>query len=539
MIFAQNLSISFNDNLDKKTNSKILKFEGSFSNEIELFQKTNSIKKILFSDGYLLSEAILKKDGQNAQIQITAGQRILEAQIDIDFPDDFAIPQRKPDFNFKQLSKENLEAAIQNQLSFLENNGYPFSSIFLEDYFFKKDTLFGNLKIETGPFITLDSISIKGFDRFSRNVLKYDLGFREGMAYNEKWLQELPSKMSQVEYLKMTRSPAVAFSKEKNVLFLYLEEQKSNQIDGVIGLNTEPEGKTTVNGEFRLRLLHVFHRGEEIRLQWRHPDESVQSLDFGLQLPYLFKTPFWTQGSLKIFRQDSTFVNTNVSGLLKYKLESGSFLSGGVDYRSSNSLLENESQNALFQSFNSTFFKLGFELLKTNRALVPTRGFQLTAYGLTGERRTSQNSQRQLGWQIDGAQYFPFLKRNVLKIGLQSEAVFGENLFQNELYRIGGLRTLRGFNEQSLFSSAYGIGTLEYRFMIGELDFLAAFADVAYSENKAGENATFNLLTGLGAGLNFQTGGGIFSLFFAVGKDDQNPFDLRATKVHFEYVNRF
>ena len=40
-----------------------------------------------------------------------------------------------------------------------------------------------------------------------------------------------------------------------------------------------------------------------------------------------------------------------------------------------------------------------------------------------------------------------------------------ENMFKNELFRIGGLKTLRGFDEESITASFYNIATLEWRFL--------------------------------------------------------------------------
>ena len=125
------------------------------------------------------------------------------------------------------------------------------------------------------------------------------------------------------------------------------------------------------------------------------------------------------------------------------------------------------------------------------------------------------------------------------KFGLNSEALIGKNLFDNELYRIGGLKTLRGFNEQSIFASTYGVATAEYRYMIGQYDYLTVFSDVAYVEKKTESEFNSQWLTGLGAGINFRTNGGVFSLFLAVGKNQDTSFDFRATKVHFGYLNQF
>ena len=476
-------------------------------------------------------------------MKIQPGAKIIQAQPELKLPEGFAIPEiTQSSVNSYEASPENLDALIEYYLKYFENNGYPFSSLNFEDYYIKNDTLHGNIVLNPGPQIVLDSLVIKGFDRFSKNVIRYDLGFKKGMLYDESFLSNLPQKTQQVEYLNMVNKPAVAFTRRENILFLYFDEIKSNQIDGVVGLNTDENGEVSLNGELQLRLLHVFKKGEEFNLRWRRPDESIQTLDFNVQVPYLFSTPFWLEADLGIFRQDSSFVNTEVEGLLKFLLESRSFVSGGIDYRSSNVLqaLTSGQSNGDFGSFNTLFTKLGLEFTRTNRAFVPTRGFTLKAYALRGNRETSESRQTQYAWQFDGQYLLPlFNSRHILKSRLNSQALFGTDLFENEMYRIGGLKTLRGFNEQSIYASSYGIGTLEYRYMIGEYDYLTLFSDIGYAENRIQNSFSSNWFTGIGAGISFRTGGGIFSLFYAVGRDDQNPFDVRTSKIHFGYVNRF
>ena len=540
---AQILQIEFNQEVDKELTEKVSAYSGQYADTTDLVYRINNIKGVLFSEGYLFSESKIYSQDSIAVLKIDLGNKITQAQPSLKLPEGYSIPElHGSGKNSFTANSENLQSLIEYYLKFYENNGHPFASINFEDYFLEKDTLKGAIAINPGPQITLDSLVIKGFDRFSKNVLRYDLGYKKGMLYDEEFIRSLPQKTQRIEYLKMINPPAVAFTEKQSVLFLYFDEVKSNQIDGVVGLNTNKNGEVSLNGELQLRLLHVFKKGEEINLRWRRPDESVQTLNFDLQIPYLFNTPFWLETNLGIFRQDSSFINTNVQGLLKYLIESGSFVSGGVNYRSSNVLqaISSSQSSGEFGSFNTLFYKLGVEFNKTNRALIPTKGYKLKAYALRGNRRTTESNQTQYGWEIDYQLWTPlFSNRHILRTRLNSEALFGENLFTNELYRIGGLKTLRGFNEQSIYASSYGIGTLEYRYMIGEYDYLTVFSDMAYVENKSQNNFNSTFFTGLGAGISFQTGGGIFSLFYALGRDSDNPFDFRTSKIHFGYVNRF
>jgi hypothetical protein len=499
------------------------------------------IRNKLNSLGYWQAQVgFLEKD--SSKLKITSGNFWQLAKLSIFVDDSVTVPQPLVATNPSALSQNNFENQLNTYLNFYQENGYPFVSAQLQSYAWHGKVLSGKVLIKPGPLVTWDSLSLKGFNTISPATLRYDLDFYTGKPYQESYLKKIETYARQVEFLSFTRAPAVGFFKNKTTLFLYTQEQKGNQIDGVIGLNTDQNGQTTLNGDFQLRLLNIFKKGEDFALRWQRPDASVQELQLAVNWPYLFKTPVWLSTGFELFRQDSSFVNTRFNALLKYRIARQSFVNGGIEYISSNALASTTDAESVFTSLNSfstTTYLIGTEIVRLNRALVPTEGFQLEVYGKTGRRNTAQDNQNQLGWQAQGQWLWPFYSKMVLKIGLQSQAILGSNLFENELYRLGGLKTLRGFNEQSLFSSAYAIGTFEYRYHLGDFDYLTLFTDLAYSNRKIGNTNNFSWLNGLGTGINFRTNGGIFSLFLAVGQSSNSSLDFRATKVHFGYVNQF
>lgn len=499
------------------------------------------LKSFFQKKGYWLAQVSYVQEDSSA-LSLKPGEVLKLGVLKPTFEDSLVAPQPAAWLNTAVLGKNSVQSQLHYYLNFYEENGYPFAQARFQSYNFKGDTLIGQIALKPGPYIDFDSVVLKGYTKFSNNLLRYDLEFYKGRPYAESYLSELEELVSQVEYLSFQRPPAVAFFKDKTTLFLYPKAIKGNQIEGVVGLNTTPEGETSINGDFKLRLLNILHKGEDIELRWRRPDESVQELEIKLQWPYLFKTPVWADVGFSIFRQDSSFVNTNFDGLLKYCLAQRSFLTGGINYRASNALLSSpidETPLLNLTTFSAFKYVLGAEVYRLNRVLVPTKGYSFLVYGKTGQRTSQNVSTNQIGWQIETEWLYNFYKKMVLKTALNSQALIGENLFENELYRLGGLRTLRGFNEQSIFSSGYGIATFEYRYMIGEYDYLTLFSDIAYTEKRVQNELQSNWLTGLGTGINFRTNGGIFSLFIAVGRSQEVNFDFRTTKVHFGYVNQF
>ena len=143
---------------------------------------------------------------------------------------------------------------------------------------------------------------------------------------------------------------------------------------------------------------------------------------------------------------------------------------------------------------------------------------------------------RSTQYQFDGnvALYIHLLGNSVLKFGVQGASVFGNSsLFKNELFRIGGLKTLRGFDEESIYASTYVIPTFEYRFLFSKNSNLLLFAEGAWYDNNSNGRYIKDTPVSVGAGVNFETKAGILSLNYGLGNQFGNGFDLRNGKIHF------
>ncbi len=112
-----------------------------------------------------------------------------------------------------------------------------------------------------------------------------------------------------------------------------------------------------------------------------------------------------------------------------------------------------------------------------------------------------------------------------------------EVLSINELYRIGGWNSLRGFNEESLLTSAYLYGGAEYRYLVGQQAFFDVFGQLA--QVRASGSSIHNYFYSVGAGFNFRLPLGIMSFQISNGTAFGNPFKFKDTKIHWGLVTRF
>src|SRR6185369_10781774 len=135
--------------------------------------------------------------------------------------------------------------------------------------------------------------------------------------------------------------------------------------------------------------------------------------------------------------------------------------------------------------------------------------------------------------------YIPLTSRHVIDLGVKGAYQFSPDIFTNELYRFGGLKTLRGFDEESILASSYGIGKIEYRYVLEQNSYLFAFFNEAYYQNKSRHKNIHDTPYGFGTGITFETKIGIMSVSYALGKEFNNPIYFRDGKIHFGILNYF
>ncbi|HKC69557.1 MAG TPA: BamA/TamA family outer membrane protein, partial [Bacteroidia bacterium] len=199
-------------------------------------------------------------------------------------------------------------------------------------------------------------------------------------------------------------------------------------------------------------------------------------------------------------------------------------------------------------------YGISFFYEKLNYKFNPRSGVSINISASAGSRTIHKNSKldadlydnvqlNSTQYQLDGSMacYIPLFKYSTIKLNFQGGSLNSPQLFTNELYRIGGFKSIRGIDEQSIYASSYGIGSIEYRFLFEQNSAFLLFADGAWYENKSYNN-TFpsgDMPYSVGAGVLFQTKAGVFQLNYAIGHQFNNPFSLRTGKINFGIVNTF
>ena len=462
----------------------------------------------------------------------------------------------------KKFSLTQLNKFFEKTILFYENRGYPFVTIQLNDVeFLSENEISAELYLEKNTLYTIDSIKVIGNSQISKSYLFKYIGLYEGDLYQENKIKAIEDRMREIPFVTMAAKPEIQFFEQGVKVILRLDRKKASRFDGVIGLLTnENSGKIELTGDVDLNLTNGIKRGETFGLNWRKLKGNSQDLKVDVIYPYLFKTPFGIDLDFKLFKRDTTFLDLETKVGINYLLERGDYVSLFIENKTSTLLSRDNFADALqvpeLGDVRINSFGVAYLGNKTNYKYNPTKGLLVNLNFSAGRKelkkiRVLEQNKPELydSIQIKTNQfkggilleyYIPIAQRSTVKLANRSASIYSERLYSNELMRIGGLRTLRGFDEESIIASTYSIFSLEYRFLLDQNSFFSLFSDYGlYENNTTGKNYISDTPLGIGAGVSFETKAGIFTFNYAVGSQFGNAVDLRAAKIHFGFINFF
>jgi len=456
-------------------------------------------------------------------------------------------PHRKITFSYANLIKQQ-EQVIQ----WYENRGYPFVKVRFDSIQLTDRNISLQWKVTPERLFRIDTILIEGDLKLRKTFLMKYLGLKQGMPYNEALLASISGKLRQLPFLKEKEGMVVRLTPRTNKLILSLDRKNASQFDGIVGILPNPvTNKAIITGDLKLKLVNgVLRSGETIDVEWRRLQSQTQDVQAKLIYPYLAGTPIGTDASLKIYRKDTSFIDVNWSGGIQYYLKGLNHLKIFYKQRDSRLLgtasLRNISGLPDYADIITRAYGIGSVIENLDYRFNPGKGLSFAVNIQTGNKIIQKNDRlpesvyeglllRSLQFQGEFHlnAYIPLGGLHVLKLGLQGASIFGNGvIFKNELFRFGGLKTLRGFDEESLFASTYIIPTLEYRYRFSENSAILVFGEGAWYENNSNRSYIQDLPISVGAGINLDTKAGILTMHYAIGNQFNNGFDLRSGKIH-------
>jgi outer membrane protein assembly factor BamA len=326
--------------------------------------------------------------------------------------------------------------------------------------------------------------------------------------------------------------------------------------------NQQIGGKSLLTGEAELDLKNGFGSGEELSVLWQQIQVKSPRLKLAFNKPYLFNSQAGFDFKFDLLRKDSSFLNLQGRLGLQYVKDPANVLK--IFFQQNNSNLINLDTNLIKRiqrlpemlDLRSSNIGLEWLLNRTDNVLNPRKGAEL-GLSFSGGVRTIlrnnnlvQSSLTKLYDSIDLRttqfrfssrfnKYIRIGRQATLKTGLQTGWLEGSRLLLNELFQLGGIKTLRGFDEEFLYASRYWIGTVEYRYLLNSTSYLYTFADMGRISRPLASGRFTGTYAGLGFGISLSTGAGQLNLAYAAGKNNDMPINFRESKLHFGFISLF
>jgi len=541
---SQKLSLELFSNVVEENKLLLsMNYKKNFTSNEELIKEVEKINENLQKNGFIqASIKSIKEVKKNEYLaELLIGKKY--SNIYVLGLDSMSLKGYK---NYVKIDKKNyLKIPIKKVQDFFEHlnqfisvEGHPFNSAkFINIEPFYKDNLKAIIEINYEKERKIDKVIIKGYEKFPKSYIKYLTKYKIGNTINVDEIQVKSELLNQLRFIKQTKKPEILFTKDSTIIYLYIEKEKKNSFDGFIGFsNDESDNNIQLQGYLDFELINNFNFGEEIKFLYKSEKNADRILKTNLNLPYIFSSPIGVNVGLILTKKDSTFVSNEQFINLFYKTPKNHKFSVGI--RSINSDEQLEIENTEFEDFETIYKDFQYEHVKINQnnLLFPINSQALLKLS-HGKRVSEEQENQQLYLNIDFAKIFDFGSKNSIYLNIKSEILESDAYFTNELSRFGGAKSIRGFDENSIFSNKYFLLISEYRYKLNNTIYINSIFDIGNFENKI-LNSNTNIY-GVGIGVGLATKSGIFTLNYANGSEWKDKIDPKNSKIHITFRSFF
>ncbi len=518
-----------------KTKLTTIQYQKKHVDITSLYKETSRIEKQLKSAGYFsvqIQKFLTVKD--TTKVTYSLGEKIETALLSVDS----LHYQLLKKFNIKngvlKVVASNLEITLEEITQQLDAEGFSFAETSLKNTFVKDRILFADLQIISSKKRTINSVIVKGYEKFPKSFVTHFLKIDAQTVFTKSTLKEITKRLEAVSFVRQTKPIETLFKKDSTLLYLYLKKKQNSSFDGLVNFNSDASGALQLNGHLDIKLQNVFNRGEELTLLWNRFDEERQELNLKTHIPFLYNSPLSSRFEFSLYKQDSTFLNTELKTDFSLFLNKSTQLAIHYDYIASKIItaaLNTETTTA----FNSQFIGVSFQYKVPMNDVFSSQKAQLLFTPKVGQRIANSQTENQLKIKLLASYIFEFNDRNSLYLANNSGYLNSASFLQNEMYRIGGEKSIRGFNAQSLFATKYAFFNVAYRFLVSKKSFIYTITDFGQFRDL---NTSKKALS-IGAGYQFLTNNSQVNLHYALGKINNQPFDYKNSTLNINFVTYF
>jgi outer membrane protein assembly factor BamA len=376
---------------------------------------------------------------------------------------------------------------IQRMLLLYSDRGYAFTQIRptgLGDVDSSRASLV--LRITEGPRARLVACTVVGIGETDTDVVRREFLINTRPLLEESILTNGSQRLRQSGLFTSVSSLALYRVSDSTVgIKLQVQEARSTSIDGVLGYApaTGVGRRGYMNGFLDLGFQNIGGSGRKASLRYQRLTPSTSDLEAYYLEPWLAGWPVDLSIGVLRHDEDSLYVSTHLQVAAALHSIASVVISASGSY-------DGVTPGSAQVVDASHILSGGLELSLDSRDdhIAPKHGYALSLSGSLGSKTSTDT----LGYSSVAAVsslaatlevVVPLVgDRLVGFAGVRAREVTSQALEVSDLYRVGGLTTLRGYREAAFFASRFVVARIEPRLFVSSRTYLGAFLDMGALE---------------------------------------------------------
>jgi len=534
-LYSQEFNLEINSK--KKTENIFLSkinYNKKHKDSAALFNEIYKVQKKLKKNGYFLItiDSVLHEDKKYIAY-LHLNQKI--DSVNLKYKNAPALIIQKYNFknNILQIPINLLEKILNEISSSQELKGNAFSKINLYNFEIKNKTLFADINFTPSKKRKIDKVIFKGYENFPQSFIKNHLNINTNSVFNKKKLQEISQLSQALDFASEIKPPETLFTQDSTFVYIYLKKIKGNSFNGLINFTSQENGKLKFNGHLDLKFKNILNKGENLNLLWNSFGDERQEFSIAAKTPYVFNSKITTEVAFSIYKQDSTFLNTTLNANLNYKIKNNANLYASFSSENSKNTLNDLTNN--ISTYKNYFLGFGYEYKVAKNDVFKNNLYYLNINPSFGKRKTTNGAFQQIKITTTVSYLLDLNRKNSIYFSNKTGVLNSENHLDNELFRIGGNNSIRGFKEQSIFVKNYLLQNIEYRYLTSKNSYLYTITDLALISTPSSKERLY----GFGLGYLFNTNNSQINISSAIGTNSKNPINTKDIQLFVNWTNFF
>ena len=533
-MLAQDISLRLSAT-DKKERAILEKVDylSEHKDTISLHLELDRVADYLKNRGYFTNTLLrIEKENKKQVAFFSLNNKIEQVVIKVNLTTEIYFEKTAVENGVVILPIHKLAPTLSRISSMLDREGKSFSKVQLKNIFIKHKTVFADLKITPSKKRIIHKVILKGYEKFPSSYVKNYFNIRPTTLFNQQKIREISASAKNLQFITEIKPPEVLFTKDSTSLYLYLRKKHHNSFNGIVSFASKENGDVFLNGNIDISLQNILDTGEKFELFWNRIGEEKQEFKVTSEVLYIFNSKLSPNISFSIYKQDSTFLNTKFDSKLFYHFNSKIKFAATYTSEYSENLAEIINNN--IETYRNYFLGIQFQYHKPKNDFFFNNQFFLTINPTLGKRKTNEHSLPQFKIETSASYLWDLNERSSIYVKNKTGYLNSDSFIDNELFRIGGANSIRGYNEQSIYTNSYTYFNLEYRYLTSEKSYLYTISDIGQAE----VNAENKNILGLGLGYLFHTHKNQINIGLIAGKNNKKIL-IRNTQLLIHWVSYF